>query len=140
MKLTICDLCYDVLHFNESNGGTFVKATARAWIKSRRTGERVAIDACEKHRKFLKPFKTVDEARKGLQEYHASHPKMAKVEPSGLTMTPAPMSKKKPLAPGMKRWLIVADNERFMIDAATRRDAETDAAIYCGSVIEEVHA
>ena len=37
-----------------------------------------------------------------------------------------------------KKWLCVADNERFIIEAETLAEVRADAAIYNGSVIREL--
>jgi len=40
----------------------------------------------------------------------------------------------------MKKFLCIADGEKFMLEAENLKEAQADASIYNGSVIKEVKA
>jgi hypothetical protein len=52
MKVKICDVCY-----YQNNEHKYVKSSWRLSIKKTITGEKQAIDACHKHKDYLKGLK-----------------------------------------------------------------------------------
>jgi len=61
MKKMICDVCWH-------KDGKAVDRTWRLSRKNRATGEKIAVDACDKHKNFLKDCDSLEDARKKVHK------------------------------------------------------------------------